>query len=169
MKLTNKLSLSGLFVALGFILSAFSIPLGFAKAFPIQHLINMLSGLLLGPLYSVSTAFLISLLRNLSGTGSLFAFPGSMIGALLAGIVARKMIHSKYRLLSTSLAELFGTGIIGALLCYPISLLILKSQMAVFGLVIPFVVSSLVGNVLGFLFASLLLPILVKSSKPYDL
>lgn len=44
----------------------------------------MLAGLILGPIYGVGIAFCVSLIRNLSGTGSLFAFPGSMVGALLA-------------------------------------------------------------------------------------
>jgi energy coupling factor transporter S component ThiW len=71
------------------------IPVGVAKAFPIQHLINILSAVLLGPAYALWNAFAISLLRNLLGTGSLLAFPGSMIGALLAGLLYQNFWWSR--------------------------------------------------------------------------
>ena len=45
---------------------------------------------MLGPWYAVLQAFLSSTLRNLMGTGTLFAYPGSMIGALLAAFVYSK-------------------------------------------------------------------------------
>lgn len=44
----------------------------------------------LGPKEAVSVAFVISCLRNMAGTGSLLAFPGSMIGAFLAGLAYRR-------------------------------------------------------------------------------
>lgn len=59
------------------------IPLGFAKIFPVQHLANVLTAVIVGPYYAVIQALLASTVRNIMGTGSLFAFPGSMLGALL--------------------------------------------------------------------------------------
>ena len=44
---------------------------------------------MLGPGYAVGIAFGSSLLRNLLGWGTLLAFPGSMFGALLAGLFYR--------------------------------------------------------------------------------
>ena len=59
-----------------------------------------------------------SLLRNLLGLGSLLAFPGSMCGALLCGL-----IYSRTRkLLPTLAAEVLGTGVLGGLLAYPIAI-----------------------------------------------
>ncbi|HYE10582.1 MAG TPA: energy coupling factor transporter S component ThiW, partial [Patescibacteria group bacterium] len=85
---TRKMTLSSLLIAIGVITgNMIFIPVGAAKAFPVQHTINVISAILLGPGYGVAIAFCISLLRNILGTGSLLAFPGSMIGALLAGIL----------------------------------------------------------------------------------
>ena len=85
---TRKLTFTALFIAVG-VLSAHLvyIPVGVAKCCPVQHAINVLLAVLLGTRYSVGAAFGVSVLRNILGTGSLLAFPGSMIGAALAGIL----------------------------------------------------------------------------------
>ena len=56
------------------------IPVGYSLILPIQHFTNMLLAVLLGPWYALAGAFSISIFRNMIGTGSIFAFPGSMIG-----------------------------------------------------------------------------------------
>jgi len=91
MKRTQKITLSGVLIALGVVSgSVLYIPIGVIKAFPVQHMINVLSAILLGPFYAVANAFLISLIRNMTGVGSLLAFPGSMIGALVASLLYKK-------------------------------------------------------------------------------
>ena len=87
----HKLTLAALLVAIG-TLSAhlIYIPAGASKCFPVQHAINVLCAVILGPKEAVSVAFVISCLRNMAGTGSLLAFPGSMIGAFLAGLAYRR-------------------------------------------------------------------------------
>ena len=45
--------------------------------------------------------------------------------------------------------ELFGTSVIGGLLSYPIATLIMGSESAVFGFVIPFFVSSCGGTIIA--------------------
>ena len=79
----KKLALAGILVAVGVVCSTFSIPVGASKCAPAQHFINILGGVFLGPSYAVAMAFVTSLLRNLLGTGTLLAFPGSMCGAFL--------------------------------------------------------------------------------------
>ena len=64
-----------------------------------------------GPLLRHRRGFVASLLRNLLGLGSLMAFPGSMFGALLCGIV----YHKTEKLLPTLVGEVFGTSILGGL------------------------------------------------------
>lgn len=142
---TKKLTVAALFVALGLVFSFVNFPVGLSKCYPIQHMVNVLSAVILGPIYSVLVAFCISLIRNLSGTGSLMAFPGSMVGAFLAGI-----LYYKTRKLSLAfLGEVFGTGVIGALLAYPVAKFILGKEMAFFGLIIPFSVSTLGGSIIA--------------------
>ena len=54
---TRKLVISGILIALATILGTFSIPILGAKAAPIQHLINVIAAVTLGPVYGVSCAF----------------------------------------------------------------------------------------------------------------
>ena len=145
----KKLTLSSLLIALGTLTGhLIYIPVGAAKAFPVQHLINVLSAVLLGPAYAVWNAFAISLLRNMLGVGSLLAFPGSMIGAFLAAYIYKKQRHY----FSALLGEVFGTGILGALAAYPIAELLMGSSSAVFFFVFPFLISSLGGSIIAYFF-----------------
>ena len=142
---TKKLTMAAFFVAIAVVFSFVNIPMGLAKCYPIQHMVNVLSAVLLGPLYSVLVAFCTSLIRNMSGTGSLMAFPGSMIGAFFAGI----LFYKTKKLSLAFLGEVIGTGLIGALLAYPIAKFVLGKEMALFGMVIPFSVSTLGGSIIA--------------------
>ena len=136
----RKLALAGILVAVGIVCSPLSIPVGASKCAPVQHFINILGGVFLGPGYAVGMAFVTSLLRNLMG-----AFPGSMCGALLCGLLYKYGKHLPF----AYAGELFGTSVIGGLLSYPVATLIMGSESAVFGFVIPFFVSSCGGTVIA--------------------
>ena len=140
----RKLALAGILVAVGIVCSPLSIPVGASKCAPVQHFINILGGVFLGPGYAVGMAFVTSLLRNLMGTGTLLAFPGSMCGALLCGLLYKYGKHLPF----AYAGELFGTSVIGGLLSYPVATLIMGSESAVFGFVIPFFVSSCGGTLI---------------------
>lgn len=128
------------------------IPVGFAKIFPVQHLANILTAVLVGPYYAVVQALVASIIRNIMGTGSLFAFPGSMIGALLAGIVYSKTKNLTF----TALGEVIGTGIFGAMAAYPVAVLILGQEATLFGLVPAFIMSSFAGTAFAFFLLKIL-------------
>ena len=147
MSSTKKLTIAGLLIALAVILSGFSIPIGVAKVFPIQHMVNLIAAVLLGPLYAVLMAFVTSVIRVSMGTGSLLAFPGSMVGALLAGLMYKKFRST----LAAAAGELIGTGVIGAILAYPVAAFLLSREAALFAFVIPFSLSSAAGAIMGFL------------------
>ncbi len=140
-----KLVLSGMFVALAVVLSTFSIPVGGSKCFPIQHMVNVLAAVFLGPWYGVAIAFCTSLIRNILGTGTLLAFPGSMIGALCCGLVYK---HTG-KLSLTYVAEVIGTGVLGGLLAYPVAAFIMGKEVALFVYVVPFLVSTIGGTVIA--------------------
>jgi energy coupling factor transporter S component ThiW len=112
---------------------------------------------MLGPWWSLLMAFLAALIRNLLGMGTLFAFPGSMCGALLAGLMYKYGKKLPFALVG----ELVGTGIIGAILTYPIATFIMGKETALFAMVIPFSVSSLGGVII----ASVILYALRKTGK----
>ena len=157
----KKWVVSGMLAAVAVSLSSFAIPIGAAKCFPIQHLCNVLAAVFLGPGYGVAMAFVTSLIRNLLGTGSLLAFPGSMVGALLAGILYQKF----GRLGAAYFGEVFGTGILGAILAYPVAVLLMGREAALFAYVVPFLVSTAGGTVM----AAILIAGLVRCGAFYQL
>jgi energy coupling factor transporter S component ThiW len=148
----KKLVISGMLTALTVALSGFSIPVGASKCFPMQHLANVLAGVFLGPVYGVSMAFCTSLIRNLMGTGSLLAFPGSMAGAFLGAYLFQKT----RKLLPAYLGEVVGTGLIGGVLCYPVAIFLMGKEVAVFFFVVPFLMSTLAGTSLAAILLAML-------------
>ena len=84
---TKKLATASILCAVAVVGSLFSFPVFGSKCAPVQHMVNIICAVLLGPAYGVGAAFVASLIRNLLGLGSLMAFPGSMFGALLCGLV----------------------------------------------------------------------------------
>ena len=157
MKFTvKKTAKAAMLVALTVAMSGFSIPIGASRCYPIQHLVNVVCAVFLGPVYGVMAAFCTSFIRNLMGTGSLLAFPGSMVGALLCGLIYQKT----GKLLLTYIGEVVGTGLLGGMLCYPVAVLIMgNSEAALFTYVMPFFMSTACGTVM----AAILVAALEKS------
>ena len=96
----KKLTLTAFFAAIAVAGSLFSFPVLGSRCSPIQHLVNVMCAILLGPWYGLAAAFLAALLRNILGLGTLLAFPGSMCGALLSGVLyqwMKKVTGSLYR------------------------------------------------------------------------
>lgn len=145
---TRKLALSGLLCAVGVVGSFFSVPVFGSKCAPVQHIVNILCAVLLGPFYGVGVAFATSLIRNLLGLGSLMAFPGSMFGALLCGIAYHKTKNTWL----TYIAEVFGTAVLGGLCAYPVAILFMginAADVAFYAYIIPFLISTAAGAVLS--------------------
>lgn len=141
----KKLVIASMFVAIGVVMSPLNIPLGVSKCFPTQHIINVILAVFLGPAYGVGAAFATSLIRNIIGTGTLLAFPGSMIGALFCGMAYK---FTK-KLSITCIAEVIGTGILGAILAFPLAILIMGKDVAMFTFVLPFLVSTAGGSLIA--------------------
>ncbi|WP_245629866.1 energy coupling factor transporter S component ThiW [Domibacillus robiginosus] len=146
----QKMAVMALLAAIGVLGAIFVwFPAGAAKAFPVQHAINVLAAILLGPGPAVVIAFLIAAVRNLLGYGTILAFPGSMIGALLAGYAYQKW--KKPSLAATG--EVVGTGVIASLVSVPIANLFLGMKAAALAFLPAFLISSVTGAVLGLLLA----------------
>jgi energy coupling factor transporter S component ThiW len=144
----KKLAFAGLFCALAVAGSLISFPMFGSKCAPVQHMVNVLCAVLLGPWYGVGVAFTASLLRNLLGLGTLMAFPGSMVGALLCGIVYWKFKN----ILATLVGEVFGTAVLGGLCAYPVAIFLMGQDAAAIGVtayIIPFLISTAVGSILS--------------------
>ena len=145
---TKKIALAGVLCAVAVVGSMFSFPVFGSKCAPVQHMVNVLCAVLLGPWYGVAVAFVASLLRNLLGLGSLMAVPGSMCGALLCGI----LYHKTKNLLATLAGEVFGTGIIGGLLAWPVAVFLMgkaAGDIAFYAYIVPFLVSTVGGSIIA--------------------
>lgn len=144
----KKLVLTAVFAGVAVVGSLFSFPVFGSKCAPVQHLINVLCAVILGPGYGVAAAFVSSLIRNLLGLGTLLAFPGSMCGALLAGL----LYHYIKKLPAAYIGEVFGTAVIGGMLSYPVAAFIMGSKgAALFTFVVPFLISTAGGTLLAVL------------------
>ena len=145
---TKKLAVAAVLTAVAVVGSTLSFPVFGSRCAPVQHMVNILCAVLLGPWYGVAVAFLASLLRVMLGLGTLLAFPGSMCGALLCGLV-----YWKLRNLPLTLgAEVFGTGILGGLLSWPVAILFMgksAGDLAFYAYVVPFLISTAGGAVLA--------------------
>ncbi|PAK83482.1 energy coupling factor transporter S component ThiW [Lentilactobacillus parakefiri] len=146
--MTYKMVLTAILSAIGVVGgSMFEFTVGVAKVAPMQHLINLISGVLVGPWWAVTQAFITSLIRNLLGTGTILAFPGSMIGAFCVGWLFQKT----NQLIVAAFGELIGTGIIGAIVAYPIASWMMGTTGAIYLFIPSFFLSALVGVVFGYL------------------
>jgi energy coupling factor transporter S component ThiW len=125
-------------------------PAGIARAYPMQHAINVAAAVTLGPGPAVIIAFLISLFRNMLGLGTLLAFPGSMVGAFFAGYLYRKSGRNGL----AAIGEGVGSGIVGALLSVPLAYLFMGSSVGALAFIPPFLVSSTTGAIIGWFIVS---------------
>lgn len=145
---TRDIARAALLVALAVALSPFFIPVGISKCYPAQHLINVVAAVVLGPAHAVTIAFLAALIRNILGLGTLLAFPGGMIGALLAGLAYRAFKNTW----AAGLGEVLGTGVIGALVsAWLVGPVLLEKSMAAGALIAAFSLSSAGGAIVGLL------------------
>ena len=141
----KKLAVASLLCAVAVVGSTFSFMVLGSKCAPVQHMVNILCAVLLGPGYGIGVAFAASLLRNLLALGTLMAFPGSMLGALLCGLV----YHFSRNIPATLVGEVFGTAVLGGLCAWPVAVFVMGQQAAVFAFVVPFLISTAAGALIS--------------------
>ena len=147
MKIRN-LTITAFLIAINVVLSSLIvIPLGPIKAAPVQHFINVLCAVFVGPWYGLAQALISSILRISFGTGSPFAFPGSMIGVLLSSLFYMYRKH----IFMASVGEVLGTGVIGSLMCIPLAWFMGMEDFFVKPLMIAFMVSSVIGSLISYI------------------
>ena len=145
---TKKIALAGVFTALAVVGSFISFPVAGSKCAPVQHMVNILAAVTLGPFWGIGIAFIASLLRNLLALGSLMAFPGSMVGLVY---------HFSRKLSLTCAAEALGTGILGGIAAYPVAVYLMGLTPAgIFVYIVPFLISTVAGSILAFLLITVL-------------
>jgi len=151
---TRQVAYAVILVAIGVVLAPYtSFPIGIAKVNPTQHFVNLIGAVLLGPWWATIIAAVIGIIRNAMGVGTLLAFPGGMIGALLAGYFYR-WIRNVY---AAAGGEIIGTGfiapVVSALFVAPV---LMGKAIPLLLLVPSFLASTVAGAVLGVLALNML-------------
>jgi energy-coupling factor transport system ATP-binding protein len=150
---TKEVARAVILVAIAVALSPIFIPVGISKCFPAQHMVNVLAAVMLGPAYAVGIATIAAIIRNILGLGTLLAFPGGMIGALLAGLAYR----ASKNIYLAGFGEIIGTGLLGSLASvWIVAPLFMGKTMALATLMVAFSVSTLGGTVIGIIALHLL-------------
>lgn len=142
-----KMVVLAMLVALGVVISPI---LRIEGMCPMAHFINIVCSVFLGPWYSLCCAALIGIIRMaLMGIPPL-ALTGAVFGALLSGMLYRA---SKGRLIFAVIGEVVGTGIIGAVVSYPVMTLWWGyTDLTLFFYVPSFISGTLIGGSIAFLF-----------------
>lgn len=144
----RKLTITAFLIAINVVLSSLIvIPLGPIKAAPVQHFVNVLCAVFVGPWYGLAQAFIPSVLRISFDTGSAFAFPGSMIGVLLSSLFYMYRKH----IFMASVGEVLGTGVIGSLMCIPLAWFLGLQDFFIKPLMLMFIVSSFIGALISYI------------------
>ena len=142
-----KMVVLAMLVALGVVISPI---LRFEGMCPMAHFINIVCSVLLGPWYSLLCATLIGIIRMATMGIPPIALTGAIFGAFLSGVFYRV---SKGKLLFAVLGEIIGTGIIGAVLSYPVmSILWNKEGLSWLFYVPSFICGTLIGGSIAFVF-----------------
>jgi len=163
--------LSAFFIALGFVLSGVSFPIGPTRIFPFQHTINVVVGIMLGPWYVMLVAFGIGTLRLAAGTGTVFAYPGGIPGGLVVGLLYWYVWRHDESALSEPLGTALG-GILSALIFAPSmgskplpSILGFTAQWQLY--VIFFWLASIPGSIIGYVVVKTMRKIGVFERLPF--
>ncbi len=112
---------------------------------PMAHLINIVCAVLLGPWWSLLCAVLIGIIRMLFLGIPPLALTGAIFGAVLSGFFYRL---TGGRILAACAGEIIGTGIIGAIVSYPVMSMLWNGNGAYNHLTLFFYVPSFLGGTL---------------------
>lgn len=146
-KHVTKLVFLAMMVALGVVISPILRVEGMC---PMAHFINVTCAVLLGPWYAFVCALAIGIIRMTCMGIPPLALTGAVFGAFLSGMLYRL---SKGKLVCAFIGEVIGTGIIGAIVSYPVMTFVWgKTGLTWFFYVPSFIAGTLIGGSLAFIF-----------------
>lgn len=161
-KMTLKVAATGIFIAVGLLLSYLNpfayIDIAGAKINPFAHVINAITGVLIGLVFSVVTALGIAILRFSLGIGTIHAFHGGISGALVVGAMAyllrRKFPkYVEFAAFFEPLGTVFIGGTIGQLILPIGDIFAIEGFLTYWGL---FAVSCIPGSLMGYIILTVL-------------
>lgn len=117
---------------------------------PTAHLINIVCAVFMGPGYALLCATLIGIIRMIFMGIPPIALTGAIFGAFLSGVLYRA---SNGKIIFAVLGEIFGTGVIGAIVSYPImTFLVGKEGLTAFYYVPMFITATIMGGFIAYIF-----------------
>ena len=142
----RRMVMLAMFVALGTVISPI---LRIEGMCPMAHLINVTCAVFLGPWYALLCAVLIGIIRMMIMGIPPLALTGAVFGATLSGVFYRL---SKGKIIAAVLGEIIGTGIIGAIVSYPVMTYLWgKEGLTWFFYVPSFICGTLIGGSIAFI------------------
>ncbi len=142
-----KMVVLAMLVALGVVVSPILRVEGMC---PMAHFINIVCSVLLGPWCSLLCAMLIGIIRMALMGIPPIALTGAVFGAFLSGVFYRA---SKGKIFFAVIGEIIGTGIIGAILSYPVMSLIWGKTGLTWLFYVPsFICGTLIGGSIAYVF-----------------
>ena len=146
-KQTLKMTVLAMLIALGVVISPFLRVEGMC---PMAHFINIVCSVFLGPWYSLLCATLIGVIRMATMGIPPIALTGAIFGAFLSGVFYR---ISKGKIVFAVLGEIIGTGIIGAIISYPVMNFIWGKEGLSWLFYVPsFICGTLIGGSIAYVF-----------------
>lgn len=116
---------------------------------PTAHLINIVCSVLLGPWYSLLCAVMIGIIRMIFMGIPPLALTGAVFGAFLSGIFYR---ISNGKIIFAVIGEIFGTGVIGAIVSYPVMALIWGRTGLTWMFYVPsFITATIMGGITAYI------------------
>ncbi|MBY9018158.1 MAG: energy coupling factor transporter S component ThiW [Candidatus Lokiarchaeota archaeon] len=157
-KMTIRIAVSAILIAVGVVLSYLN-PFGYimiagTRINPFAHLINALTGVLLGLSFSIISALGIAIIRFSTNIGTIHAFHGGISGAFVVGVVSY-FLNKKYPkyVEYAAFTEPVGTVFIGGTITALIEGFTLANLLFYWWV---FMLASVVGSVLGFIVLKIL-------------
>lgn len=150
MRMQNKLFrhvFLAIMVALGVVISPILRVEGMC---PMAHFINITVAVLMGPWYSLACAILIGVIRMAVMGIPPLALTGAIFGAALSGIFYQ---ISKGKIWAAVAGEIIGTGVIGAIISYPVMTLLWGKTGLTWMFYVPsFFMGTIIGGSIAFVF-----------------
>ena len=117
---------------------------------PTAHLINITCSVFMGPWYSLLCACMIGVIRMMFMGIPPLALTGAVFGAFLSGVFYRA---SKGKIICAVFGEIFGTGIIGSLVSYPVMAFIMgRDGLNAFYYTPMFISATIMGGIAAYVF-----------------